>query len=204
MTSANNRWAMGLVAVLSLAISLYALSYASGRPFPPGVGENRAGLPILLVHAFASSIAMAAGLFQFWPRLRQQRRNLHRWLGRAYLTACLIGGLAGLAMAWGCMQGEWARWGFGLLAVSWLTTGTFAYRAALRRDFAEHRRWMVRSFALTFAAVTLRLYMPFCLIVPGLPYAPMYQAIAWLCWVPNLLFAEWWLNRRPPAPFQTA
>jgi hypothetical protein len=49
---------------------------------------------------------------------------------------------------------------------------------------------MIRNFALTFAAVTLRLYLPPVLIV-GLPFAMSYAIIAWLCWVPNLLVAEW-------------
>ena len=49
---------------------------------------------------------------------------------------------------------------------------------------------MIRNFALTFAAVALRLYLPPVFIF-GLPFATSYAIIAWLCWVPNLLVAEW-------------
>jgi hypothetical protein len=48
---------------------------------------------------------------------------------------------------------------------------------------------MIRSFALTFAAVTLRIYLPLSLAA-GLDYADSYPVIAWLCWVPNLLVAQ--------------
>jgi len=53
---------------------------------------------------------------------------------------------------------------------------------------------MVRSIALTLAAVTLRIYIPLGVVL-GLPVEPSYQVIAWLCWVPNLVVAEWRLRR---------
>jgi len=52
-----------------------------------------------------------------------------------------------------------------------------------------HQRWMIRSLALTFAAVTLRVYLPLSVAV-GLPFDVAYPVIAWVCWVPNLLVAE--------------
>jgi ABC-type spermidine/putrescine transport system permease subunit II len=66
----------------------------------------------------------------------------------------------------------------------------------MQRDFAAHRRWMIRSFALTFAAVTLRLYLPLGFLLP-VSFDDAYRVISFLCWVPNLLAAEWLLRRRP-------
>ena len=60
---------------------------------------------------------------------------------------------------------------------------------------------MVRNFSLTFAAVTLRLYIPLILLF-GVEFAVGYAMIAWLCWVPNLVVAQWLIRRsvsRPPA-----
>ncbi len=75
-----------------------------------------------------------------------------------------------------------------------------AYAAIRARDIELHRRWMVRNFALTFAAVTLRLWLP-ASVVSGIPFEAAYPVIAWLCWVPNLLAAELLLRpagmRRP-------
>jgi len=75
-----------------------------------------------------------------------------------------------------------------------MTVTTLALKAALERRFAAHRAWMIRSFALTFAAVTLRLYLPLLLVVP-VPFLTGYAAISFLCWVPNLMVAEAFLKR---------
>ncbi len=89
--------------------------------------------------------------------------------------------------------------GFGLLAVLWLFTTANAYRHIRLGDRVAHRRWMIRSYALTFAAVTLRIYLPLSQVA-GLPFDPAYQTISWFCWVPNLIVAEWIiLRQRGPA-----
>jgi hypothetical protein len=61
---------------------------------------------------------------------------------------------------------------------------------------------MIRSFALTFAAVTLRLYLPVGALTTGIPVA--YPVIAWACWVPNFLLTELWLRRRATRPLPAA
>jgi signal transduction histidine kinase len=48
--------------------------------------------------------------------------------------------------------------------------------------------------ALTFAAVTLRLYLPTAMVSES-AFEPAYIAVAWLCWVPNLIAAELIFNR---------
>lgn len=149
----------------------------------------------MYTHVFASSVALVLGPSQFSAKLRQQRLHLHRWLGRVYLVAgVLIGGLSGLYMAQYAYGGLVAQLGFGVLAVLWLYTGLRAYLAVRKGAIAEHRRWMIRNFSLTFAAVMLRLYLP-AAVVSGVAFSLAYPVIAWLCWVPNLLYAEW-INRR--------
>jgi hypothetical protein len=86
-----------------------------------------------------------------------------------------------------------SRVGFTLLALAWLYTGWMAYSAIRRRDIKSHRRWMVRNFSLTFAAVTLRVYLGLALAA-GVRFEDFYPVLAWLCWVPNLLLAEWLFN----------
>ena len=75
------------------------------------------------------------------------------------------------------------------MAVLWLYTGLRAFLAIRRGEVSEHRRWMVRNFSLTLAAVTLRILLPMSGNA-GIPFEVAYPAIAWLCWVPNLLVAE--------------
>jgi uncharacterized membrane protein len=186
------RW---IILVLSGVVGLYGLSYLSGHTAPPGVSGNHAGLGLLIVHASCAGTALLLGPWQFFASIRLRRPTVHRWIGRTYVTLCLVGGLTGAVLAWYTTAGEVARWGFGLLAVTWLTCTSLAYLAARRRDFVSHRRWMIRSFALTFAAVTLRLYIPVS-AVAGLSFAFAYPLIAWAAWVPNLAVAETWLRTR--------
>ena len=113
----------------------------------------------------------------------------------------LVGGLTGLVVAVNAFGGPVARLGFGSLAIAWLFTGVMAYRAIRARDVVSHRRWMVRNFALTFAAVTLRLWLP-GLVVSGVPFGIAYPAIAWLCWVLNVLIAELFVNRTDRSTMQ--
>lgn len=119
------------------------------------------------------------------------------WAG--YMSACMTGGITGFALALGASTGPVSTAGFGLLAIVWTCSTAIAWRRAARRDFAAHRRWMIRSFALTFAAVTLRLYLP---IAPALPvtFEDAYRAISFLCWVPNLLLAEFYIRLRTVRP----
>jgi hypothetical protein len=114
-------------------------------------------------------------------------------MGRVYVGACLVGGVAGVILAAGSSAGPIASAGFGLLGFAWLGATLLAWRAALAKRFADHRAWMIRSFALTFAAVTLRIYLPLSFFLP-MPMIEAYQAIAFLCWVPNLIVAELYLR----------
>jgi uncharacterized membrane protein len=148
----------------------------------------------IYTHAFASIVALVLGPFQFLAGLRQEHPTVHRWLGRGYLAVgVLVGGVAGLYMSQFAFGGPVAKLGFAALAVSWLYTGLQAYRAIRRGAVDEHRKWMVRNFSLTFAAVTLRFYLPASMLA-GIEFALAYPVIAWLCWVPNLIFAEWRFN----------
>ena len=151
------------------------------------------------LHIFASMLALVLGPFQFSPRLRATRIQFHRWLGRIYLgVGVLLGGLAGLYMAVYAYGGIAAKLGFACLAIAWLFTGLRAYLAIRAGKVALHRQWMVRNFALTFAAVTLRLYLPLSMVT-GIPFQLAYPIIAWMCWVPNLVIAEWLFNRKAAA-----
>ncbi len=149
-------------------------------------------------HVFASIVALALGPFQFSPRLRARRPRLHRACGRLYLGVGVgIGGLAGLYMARFAFGGVVSTLGFSLLAACWLLTGWRAFAAIRRGAVAEHREWMTRNFALTLAAVTIRLYLPIGSVL-GVPFEITYPAVTWLCWLPNLAVAEGWIRSSRP------
>lgn len=192
----------GLMAFLSLGIAL--LSYRYLLPHPPQVGpdiaKNLMRHPWLTVHAGLASTALLVGPFQFISGLRARWPKLHRWMGRIYVAGCLGAGVAGLPLAYGTDAGPIATAGFATLDIIWIAITAQALRLAMTGRYLEHRRWMIRSFALTFAAVTLRLYLPFPPMM-GYTFLAGYRAISWIAWVPNLMIVELYLRRSPmPKP----
>jgi uncharacterized membrane protein len=159
-------------------------------------------LPVFL-HLIGGSIAIATGAFQLNTALRTRYLEIHRWLGRTYVVAVCTGGSAAFVMALQSTGGLPAHFGFGLLAVLWVGSTLKAWLHIRAKRVALHRRWMLRSYALTLAAVTLRIYLPLSQVY-GLPFEPAYITISWLCWVPNLVIVEWWIlgrdNRQMSVP----
>lgn len=185
-----------LVAILCLGIAAYSSKYLLNPPQTPEQAlGNPLGVPWLLIHIAGAATALVVGSFQFLPALRRGARPPHRWTGRLYVAGCLVGGTAGLVLAPGSFAGPIATIGFGSLAILWIAFNILGWRAAVQGRIPEHRRWMIRSWALTLGAVTLRIYLPLVEVF-DLPFLPWYRAISFLAWVPNLMVAELWLRRR--------
>jgi uncharacterized membrane protein len=183
-------WVMLLFSAL---IALYGTTYFLRLP-----GDRHFARYIfpLRLHIAGGIGALLAGPWQFSQRLRARALNFHRWLGRFYLLEVLLGSAAGFVMATVSEEGLPTHLGFGILAVLWFFTGLQAYRSIRKGEIEAHRAWMTRNFALTLAAVTLRVELPFMLAALHWPFARSYIIVAWLCWVPNLLVAEWMVRRR--------
>lgn len=146
-------------------------------------------------HIATGGIALLTGWSQFITSLKRRYVKLHRRLGTIYVAACLSSGVAAFYLAIYASTGVVASLGFGALAVSWITSTLLAYTAARQKMFSSHGAWMTRSFALTFAAVMLRIYLPLA-EVAGISFDTSYPVISYLCWVPNLLAAEFFSRRR--------
>lgn len=143
------------------------------------------------IHISGGMLALLLGPFQFVPAFRNRFLKIHRMLGKLYLGAILfLGAPAGLFMAFYAEGGWIGQLGFCIMAVLWLLSTWMALEAIRKRKIPEHRNWMTRSFALTFAAVTLRLYVP--LASDFLHWNPDFveTSSAWVSWVPNLIVAE--------------
>jgi len=200
-TVRSNSAAFGVVAliVLSIPIGLYAFGFQFAGLGSPEFEARFATSPTMSAfHVIGGGCALLAGGFQFSSRLRMRAPALHRWLGRFYLVVVLFGAVGGAALATIAAGGLVARVGFFMLAILWLWSGAAAYLAIRARDIDTHRRWMVRNFALTFAAVTLRIHLPLLIEGFGYPFEAAYPVVAWLAWVPNLIVAEWLILARRP------
>jgi hypothetical protein len=186
------RWwvvALSSFLVVAYAAGLYAFLVPLGLSPPTLPLETAAYTVALMTHIAAGSVALATGPFQFAVRLRKKRPRLHRVLGRVFLVAVLFGGIGALASAFLSPSPVVARLGFAGMAFAWLATGWFAWRRAVDRRFVEHREWIMRTFAVTLAAVTLRVELPILIALLG-TFDRGYQWVAWVSWVPNLIVVE--------------
>lgn len=147
---------------------------------------------VFYAHVFTSMAALVAGFTQFSASLRKRFPRLHRAVGKVYVGVVLFAsGPTGLVMGAVAEGGMVAKTAFVLLAVLWLFFTAKAFRTAKEKRFAAHRDWMIRSYALTLSAVSLRAWK--WLLVALFAPAPMdvYRVVAWLGWVGNWIVAEW-------------
>tara|TARA_R110001592_G_scaffold353557_1_gene652517 strand:+ start:1248 stop:1859 length:612 start_codon:yes stop_codon:yes gene_type:complete len=143
------------------------------------------------IHIYLGGFSLLIGWSQFMKKFRNKYLNFHRNLGKVYVIAVLISGLTGLYIAFYAEGGWVSKLGFIGLACAWLYTTVMGYRTIRKGVVSLHEKWMIRSYAVTFAAVTLRIWLPMFQVGFGMDFISAYVIIAWLCWVPNLLWAEW-------------
>ena len=187
--------AFGLLSLAALAVGLWSLRYAlPAMPAAAPLGNLATDRLAFVVHAVSASIALLLGPLQFVDALRR-RPGWHRATGWASVAAISVAWAASLPMAMHAQTGSVASAGFLALGAAWVVTTTLGVVRARERRFAEHRRWMVRSYSLTAAAITLRMQLGL-IALAGIPFDTGYPVIAWACWVPNLVVAEWLLRRR--------
>lgn len=143
------------------------------------------------IHITGGLIALAVGPFQFLEKFRARHMKLHRQLGKIYVAAILVlGGPAGFFMAFFANGGPWADVGFMVMAFLWVGTTWLGLRDIMRKDLMGHIRWMIRSYAMCFAAVTLRILTPTLSLVFHMKIAYILILVAWLSWMINLVFAQ--------------
>lgn len=183
--------ALGAWGVVGYALVAYAVKTPGSTVHPKMMQVYQRETIGILTHVFGAALALLIGPLQFVERWRRATPAVHRTLGKIYLAlGVLPGGVAGLYMAFHAYGGWIAQAGFGVGAVVWLTTAWLAYSTARRRDFVAHRAWMIRNFAMTFAAVTLRIQLGSS-FAAGIDFDVFYPIVAWSSWVPNLVAAEW-------------
>jgi hypothetical protein len=194
-------------ALLALSVGLYPLIYYIFDMHGKGLWggktkellENTAWHTAFYIHITFGGIALLTGWTQFSQKLRDRYLNAHRTVGKIYVGSVMLSSLAGFYIALFATGGIASMLGFGALAAAWFFTILMAYTRILKRDIPQHENWMIRNYALTFAAVTLRIYLPLSQMM-HIEFIAAYRLISWLCWVPNLIVAEMIIIKRARIP----
>lgn len=149
-------------------------------------------LSVFYIHVYTAMIVLVSGSFQFSRYLRQRHKILHRTLGYVYVLLILcFAAPTGLVMGLHANGGLTAQVLFVLLSILWWYYTLLALLSAKDGKYTAHKEFMMRSFALTLSALTLRIWK--VILAKAFHLAPMdiYVIIAGLGWVPNLLLAEY-------------
>ncbi|WP_134687385.1 DUF2306 domain-containing protein [Brevibacillus migulae] len=120
--------------------------------------------PLLVSHIMTAFLALITGFLQFIDRIRIKHPRLHRLLGRVYVYSVFISGTLSLAIVY-YAENYTKAIAFLVLALFWLYTCWKGYRTAVKKEYEEHRKWMIRSFGFTLVAVSGRLVVPVLLLL---------------------------------------
>lgn len=132
---------------------------------------------MLFINITTSIVALVIGPFTLSAKFRGKNINLHRIVGRIYMIGILLGGVSGLYLSFYAMGGLVAKLGFGLLSVFWLTSAYQPLNRVKNKKIQDHRNWMIRNYSLTFAAVTLRIWLPLFVLLFGVEQFDLSYAV---------------------------
>ncbi|NNK74743.1 MAG: DUF2306 domain-containing protein [Maribacter sp.] len=202
MKNKTNKVSWFVFVVLAIAIGLYPLTYfVVDREFGLLASKSDELLTDTLWnigfygHILLGGLALLIGWMQFSEKLRNANLKMHRNVGKLYVIAAMISGLCAMYIALSATGGIIATLGFSALGIFWLFTTLRAYVAIRNKDITLHKGFMIYSYAACFAAVTLRIWLPILNIAFD-DFVIAYRIVAWLCWVPNIIFAFFWIKKR--------
>lgn len=147
-------------------------------------------------HVYTSIFVLLAG---FLAILRKDFRlkNFHRNAGKMYIfLILLLAAPSGIYMGIFANGGILSKLSFVILGGLWWFSTFKAYQLARQKKFKEHKQWMWRSFALTISALTLRIWKVIIVYLFHPNPMDVYQVIAWLGWVPNILLIEYLITKK--------
>lgn len=204
-----HQMAFAAFAALSVAVAAYAFAYLyrEHSPYDRFAAQFAVSGLDVPAHFFCAGLALLLTPLQLSGSVRRRMPRLHRLGGWLAASGILIAAIAALSMARHTQGGTASGAALATLAVVWLFCMGKGIGHIVRGDVAGHRRWMCRTAALTFAAVTLRLILVVGMAL-HLPPLPVYVFATWACWPINLTVCEAMLRRaavRPrPSPAATA
>lgn len=163
----------------------------------------------LLLHIIGGTIGLFVGPLQFQQFIRKRSITTHKVTGYIYYIGMVLGMIGAIWLLPFAAGGMTNKFGFGMLAAVWLVcNGTaffyikFAWNLSKDRRIQLHREWMIRSYAATSGAITLRIWL-FTLLMFNIyamklqfreAFIEMYQTVSWLGWVPNMIIAELYIR----------
>lgn len=154
-------------------------------------------LPIFYSHVYSSIFVLMAGFLSIFVGSSSKYKKLHRFSGKTYILLLLFfAAPSGIYMGFYANGSVFAKISFIILGIFWWFATFKAYLEIKNKKYRNHKIWMYRSFALAISAITLRIWK--VVLVYFFQPNPMdvYEIIAWLGWIPNILVVEYLILKK--------
>ena len=158
---------------------------------PDAVLDRNYFMVAFYIHITSSVLAILGGIFQFFPKIGGGYPNVHILIGKIYIASILLlAAPSGLVLAAFANGGLPAKVGFTFQCFVWWATTYAAWQAIMQRNWEEHAKMMLRSYAVTLAAMSLRTESYALVYFFGTKPIETYLTVTWLSWVGNFFMAE--------------
>ena len=152
-----------------------------------------------MLHRLGGTLYMVMGVLQFSKSFRARRPQVHRWVGRAFILLSFTGALSGMSMAYTHgMAGTLELVPSVVFGVLMIVFTARAYLAARKREFAQHREWMIRSFSVGLGVATIRVLYMVGVTATSLTPIQLIGVTFWSGWLLTLAVGEWWIRQTRP------
>jgi Predicted membrane protein (DUF2306) len=154
-------------------------------------------LTFFYIHVYSAIFALIAGFTQFNKHILNKYTSIHSIIGKLYVYVVLfLAAPSGLVIGYHANGGLFSKIAFVILSILWFYFTLQGIIQIKNRNIILHKSFMLRSFALAFSAVTLRIWK--VILVYLFQPSPMdvYQIIAWLGWTLNLLVIEVYIYKK--------
>ncbi|GED16982.1 DUF2306 domain-containing protein [Aneurinibacillus migulanus] len=151
---------------------------------------------MIRIHIILAIIALMTGPFGVIKRIRMKSLKFHRWNGRIYVLSIVLNYIPGMYVSFFATGGWLSTIGFIILNTLWIATTIIGYFYIKKKQIVPHSQWMVRSFFLSFANMTIYIIVAIAHYAMSLTYGTSYTIAVWLCWILNLLLAELFIRKK--------
>ncbi|MEV0729751.1 DUF2306 domain-containing protein [Polymorphospora sp. NPDC050346] len=205
-SSARSNWLIptGLLVLAAVPVVAGGLRLTElaggGQVLPDGERIGSAPVPVIL-HIVGVTVYGILGAFQFAPGFRRRRRGWHRAAGRLLVPCGLLAALSGLwltlFMPRAAIDGDVLAVIRVVVSVAMAGCLVLGFVAVRRRDFARHRAWMIRGYAIGMGAGTQAFTAAAWVAVAGPLTMSGKTGTMTAAWLINVVVAEWIIRRRP-------
>lgn len=205
-----------LIAVVWISCILFALKifvYYGGDVLAGKPEDWNKGLPGLYdenypisnsgigFHFFAGAVILMLGSIQLVEGIRNKFINVHRWVGRVYVIACIIAAIGGLLFIFlkGTIGGTVMNISFAGYGLALLLCAILTIKFARAKQLDKHRAWAIRLYALAIASWLYRQEYAVVFLLgldwPQQDFRGVFDYIMdFFFYIPNLFIAEFFIR----------